>query len=46
MARKFVLVEPKSTHLHVYSAFTIPRLGVILLGTMLRDRGWDVRVYI
>jgi len=46
MAKKFVLVEPKSTHLHVYSAFTIPRLGVILLGTMLRDRGWDVRVYI
>ncbi|MDA8151030.1 MAG: radical SAM protein [Nitrospiraceae bacterium] len=46
MARKFVLIEPKSTHLHVYSSFTIPRLGVILLGTMLRDRGWDVRVYI
>lgn len=44
--KKFVLVEPKSTHLHVYSKFTIPRLGVILLGTMLRDRGWDVRVYI
>ncbi|WP_244901129.1 cobalamin B12-binding domain-containing protein [Leptospirillum ferriphilum] len=44
--RKFVLVEPKSTHLHVYSRYTIPRLGVILLGTMLRDRGWDVRVYI
>ncbi len=46
MAKKFVLVEPKSTHLHVYSAFTIPRLGVILLGTMLRDRGWEVKVYI
>ncbi len=46
MAKKFVLVEPKSTHLHVYSSFTIPRLGVILLGTMLRDRGWDVKVYI
>ncbi len=44
--RKFVLVEPKSTHLHVYSRYTIPRLGVILLGTMLRDRGWDVKVYI
>ncbi|MHB1284982.1 MAG: B12-binding domain-containing radical SAM protein [Leptospirales bacterium] len=44
--RKFVLVEPKSMHLHVYSRYTIPRLGVILLGTMLRDRGWDVRVYI
>ncbi len=30
----------------MYSQFAIPRLGVILLGTMLRDIGWDVKVYI
>ncbi len=34
--RKIVLVEPKSTHLHVYSRVAIPRLGVVLLGTILR----------
>jgi radical SAM superfamily enzyme YgiQ (UPF0313 family) len=44
--RKIVLVEPKSTHLHVYSRVAIPRLGAVLLGTILRDRGYDVRVYI
>jgi len=44
--RKAVFVEPSSTHLHVYSRFTIPRLGSVLLGTIMRDRGWDVKVYI
>jgi radical SAM superfamily enzyme YgiQ (UPF0313 family) len=44
--RKIVLVEPKSTHLHVYSRVAIPRLGVVLLGTILRNLGYDVRVYI
>lgn len=44
--RKVVLVEPKSTHLHVYSRVAIPRLGVVLLGTILRNLGYDVRVYI
>lgn len=44
--RKVVFVEPKSTHLHVYSRITIPRLGAVLLGTIARDLGYDVRVYI
>src|SRR3990172_3351955 len=44
--RKAVFVDPSSTHLHVYSRFTIPRLGSVLLGTIMRDRGWDVKVYI
>ena len=44
--RKLVFVEPKSTHLHVYSRVTIPRLGSVLLATIMRDKGYDVRVYI
>jgi radical SAM superfamily enzyme YgiQ (UPF0313 family) len=44
--RKLVFVEPKSTHLHVYSRVTIPRLGSILLATIMRSKGYDVRVYI
>jgi radical SAM superfamily enzyme YgiQ (UPF0313 family) len=43
---KLVFVEPKSTHLHVYSRVTIPRLGSVLLATIMRDKGYDVRVYI
>jgi radical SAM superfamily enzyme YgiQ (UPF0313 family) len=44
--RKIVFVEPKSTHLHVYSRVCIPRLGSVLLGTIMRNKGYDVRVYI
>ena len=43
---KIVLVEPKSTHLHVYSRVAIPRLGAVLLGTIFRNLGCDVRVFI
>src|SRR6267142_162639 len=44
--KKLVFVEPKSTHLHVYSKVCIPRLGSVLLGTIMRAKGYDVRVYI
>ena len=43
--RKLVFVEPSSTHLHIYSRVTIPRLGSVLLGTIMRAKGYDVRVY-
>jgi len=44
--KKLVFVEPKSTHLHIYSRVCIPRLGSVLLGTLMRNQGYDVRVYI
>src|SRR5262247_4321617 len=44
--RKLVFIEPSSTHLHIYSRVTIPRLGSVLLGTIMRAKGYDVRVYI
>jgi radical SAM superfamily enzyme YgiQ (UPF0313 family) len=44
--KKLVFVEPKSTHLHIYSRVTIPRLGSVLLATIMRAKGYDVRVYI
>ena len=44
--KKLVFVEPKSTHLHIYSRVCIPRLGSVLLGTIMRAKGYDVRVYI
>jgi radical SAM superfamily enzyme YgiQ (UPF0313 family) len=44
--KKLIFVEPKSTHLHVYSRVCIPRLGSVLLGTIMRAKGYDVRVYI
>src|SRR5437667_4321926 len=44
--KKLVFVEPSSTHLHIYSRITIPRLGSVLLATIIRAKGYDVRVYI
>jgi radical SAM superfamily enzyme YgiQ (UPF0313 family) len=44
--KKLVFVEPKSTHLHIYTRVCIPRLGSVLLGTIMRAKGYDVRVYI
>src|SRR5688572_16917548 len=44
--RKLVFVEPKSTHLHIYSRVCIPRLGSVLLATIMKAKGYDVRVYI
>jgi radical SAM superfamily enzyme YgiQ (UPF0313 family) len=44
--KKLVFVEPKSTHLHVYTRVCIPRLGSVLLGTLMRNLGYEVRVYI
>src|SRR5207248_10959624 len=43
---KLVSVEPKSTHVHVYSKVCSPLLGSVLLGTIMRAKGYDVRVYI
>src|SRR5207245_9441131 len=44
--KKLVFVEPKSTHLHISSRVCIPRLGSVLLATIMRAKGYDVRVYI
>src|SRR5258705_11851775 len=44
--KKLVFVEPKSTHLHIYSRICIPRLGSVLLATIMRARGYDGRVYV
>ena len=44
--RKVVLIEPKSPDLHIFSRFAMPRLGVVLLGTILRDLGYQVKVMV
>jgi len=44
--QRVVFIEPKSTHIHVYSTVHIPRMGSILLGTLLQERGYDVTVIV
>ena len=43
---KMVFIEPRPPNLHVFSEFPLPRLGALILGTMMKQRGWDVEVYV
>lgn len=39
-----LFLEPKSPHLHVYSRAYIPRIGSLLLGTILREAGYNIKI--
>ncbi len=41
MVKKISLIEPKNDHLHIYSQYQLPRLGGILLATLLKERGYQ-----
>ncbi len=43
---KIIFIEPKPPEPHVYSKYKIPRLGCVLLATILRDAGYEVKVYV
>lgn len=43
---KIVFIEPKAPNLHIFSRFPLPRLGTIILGTMMKQRGWEVEVFV
>ncbi len=46
MIQKVVLIEPRSPGIHVFSRFKLPRLGLPLLGAVLKkELGLDVKVY-
>ncbi|RMG73882.1 MAG: radical SAM protein [Nitrospirae bacterium] len=44
--RRISFIEARSPGAHVYSKFPIPRLGAVLLSTLLRDRGFEVKAFI
>ena len=43
---KMVFIEPQAPNLHIFSQFPLPRLGALILGTMMKARGWEVEVYV
>jgi len=43
---KIVFIEPRAPNLHIFSQFPLPRLGSLILGTMMRNRGWEVEVFV
>jgi radical SAM superfamily enzyme YgiQ (UPF0313 family) len=44
--KKIIFVEPKAPGFHIYSKWRLPRLGTVLLATILKKRGHDVKVFI
>ncbi len=40
MIRRVTLIEPENDRLHIFSKFVLPRIGNILLATIMRDRGY------
>lgn len=43
MIRRITFIEPKTDRLHIFTRFQLPRLGGILLATIMRDRGFESR---
>lgn len=44
--RNISFIEAKSPETHIFSKFPIPRLGSLILGTILKKKGYEVKVYI
>jgi radical SAM superfamily enzyme YgiQ (UPF0313 family) len=44
--KQVVLIEPKAPERHVFSRWKLPRLGLVILATRLKQAGYDVKVFI
>ncbi|MBN2414728.1 radical SAM protein [bacterium] len=44
--KKMVFIEPKAPNLHIFSRFTLPRLGCFILATLMQKRGWQADVIV
>ena len=42
---KIVLIEPRGSEANVYSKISMPLLGPVYLGTILKNRGHEVEIY-
>jgi len=46
LIKKVLFIEPRAPRPHIFSRVAIPRLGPVLLGTILQRQGLDVKVII
>lgn len=44
--KKVVLIESKSPGSHIFSMVLLPRIGIVLLGTILKARGYEVTIFV
>ncbi|WP_371804497.1 radical SAM protein [Candidatus Lokiarchaeum ossiferum] len=45
LIKKIIFLEPKTENLHIYSKFELPRLGSVLLATIMKQEGYLVEAY-
>ena len=43
--KSIAFIEPRNGNLHIYSKFELPRLGSILLATIMHNKGYKVKAY-
>jgi anaerobic magnesium-protoporphyrin IX monomethyl ester cyclase len=43
--KKIIGIEPAPPGFHVFSAFKLPRMGLPIMGTVLKDKGYQVRIF-
>ena len=44
--KRVSFIEAGSPGLHIFSKFPIPRIGAVLLSTILRERGYEVKAFV
>ncbi len=44
--KKIVFIESRPPDFHIFSGMPMPRLGTILLGTILKKAGYEVKIFI
>src|SRR3990172_9282638 len=44
--RKIVFIEPNPPDFHIFTRMPLPRLGTAILGTRLKEHGYDVKSYV
>lgn len=43
---KIIFIEPEPPNFHIFSKFKSPRLGIFILGSIMKKRGWEVEIFI
>jgi len=44
--KKIVFIEPRSPDYHIFSRYRLPRLGTLILGSILEQNGYYVKVFV
>ncbi len=45
MIKKIAMLEPKSKNIHIFSKYELPRLGNIILATIMKNKGFSANAY-